>query len=163
MKILVLEPNQIITLNDYPLHSNEVLKQYYARSEAGDNLPLVPVLRKRDVKEGLDDKLLGVFRTFEREHPEAEYFMLDGSHRTTALTLSKRKIRVIVYENDGDILEAKSLVRTGQILNNDTLNHTLKENCSILYRHFEEKPYFMTVEQKTRKVKDDLSGNGLLK
>jgi hypothetical protein len=44
-------------------------------------------------------------------------------------------------------------VATGQIRQNDTLEHSLEENCEILNRHFREKPYFMTVEQKSEKMK----------
>jgi hypothetical protein len=79
--------------------------------------------------------------------------MLDGSHRTTALNLACCKINIILYEKDSDIEEAKKLVTTGQILQNSTLEHSLEENCEILNRRFKEKPYFMTVEQKTEKMK----------
>ena len=78
--------------------------------------------------------------------------MLDGSHRTTAVTLTGHKIRAIIYEKDEDIIEAKKLVATGQVREDDILDHTLEENCKILNRHFREKPYFMTVEQKTQKM-----------
>ncbi len=78
--------------------------------------------------------------------------MLDGSHRTTALTLNGCKIKVIIYRNGKDIREARKLVKTGQVLENDTLNRSLEENSKILNRHFTKKPYFMTVEQKTIKM-----------
>ena len=83
--------------------------------------------------------------------------MLDGSHRTTALTLAGRAIAVILYETNEDISEAKKLVVTGLILENGTLDHTLDENCEILHKYFNEKPYFMTVQQKTDKlIRDNL-------
>ncbi len=153
MKTLELNPNQIITLNDYPVHSNSVLSEYYKKCKLGEDVPFVPVIRKEIVRRYLDSRLLEEFERFEQQHPVAEYFMLDGSHRTTALTLAGCKISVIVYETDLDIEEAKKLVETGQILQNDTLAHTLEENCEILNKHFREKPYFMTVEQKTEKMK----------
>jgi hypothetical protein len=46
-------------------------------------------------------------------------------------------------------------VATGQILESGTLDHTLEENCKILNKHFNEKPYFMTVEQKTKKMVEE--------
>jgi hypothetical protein len=78
--------------------------------------------------------------------------MLDGSHRTTALSLAGRDIRAVIYETDEDIGEARKLVKTGQILFNATLDYTLEENCEILNKYFTEKPYFMTVQQKTDKL-----------
>ena len=78
--------------------------------------------------------------------------MLDGSHRTTALTLTGCTIPVIVYEKTKDIRGARKLVATRQVLKNGTLDHTLEENCKILNRYFKGKFYFMTVEQKTKSM-----------
>jgi ParB-like chromosome segregation protein Spo0J len=119
----------------------------------GEELPLVPVIRRDMVRKYLDDELLEEFERFERQNPVAEYFMLDGSHRTTTLNLAGCSITAIIYETDADIEEAKRLVATGQVLQNATLEHSLEENCGILNRHYKEKPYFMTVEQKTEKMK----------
>ena len=148
-----LDPNQIITLNDYPVHSDSVLGEYYKKCKLGEDVPFVPVIRKEIVRKYLDSRLLEEFERFEHQNSVAEYFMLDGSHRTTALTLAGCKISAIVYETDSDIEEAKKLVATGQILQNDTLEHSLQENCEILNKHFREKPYFMTVEQKSEKMR----------
>jgi len=153
MKTIELNPNQIITLNDYPVHSDSVLSEYYKKCKLGEDVPFVPVIRKEIVRKYLDSRLLEEFERFEHQNSVAEYFMLDGSHRTTALTLVGCKISAIIYETDLDIEEAKKLVATGQILQNDTLEHSLEENCKILNRHFREKPYFMTVEQKSEKMR----------
>ena len=153
MKIIDLAPKQIITLNDYPVHSGSVLSEYFSKCKLGGEVPFVPVIRKEIVRKYFDDKLLKEFERFERKNPIADYFMVDGSHRTTALSLAGCKITAIIYETDSDIKEAKKLVATGQILQNGTLEHSLKENCEILNMHFKEKPYFMTVEQKTEKMK----------
>ena len=126
---------------------------YYTKCKLGKNVPFVPVIRKEIVRKYLDSRLHKEFERFEHQNPVAEYFMLDGSHRTTALTLAGCKISAIVYETDSDIKEAKKLVATGQILQNDTLDHSLEENCKILNRHFREKPYFMTVKQKSEKMR----------
>jgi len=155
MKTIELNSDQIITLNDYPLYSDDVLIKYFDKCRQGQKLPFVPVIKKVIVKKYLNNKLLQELEKFEKENPTAEYFMLDGSHRTTALTLADRKIIAIVYEKDKDITEAKKLVATNQILENDMLNHNLIENCEILDRHFTEKPYFMTVKQKTDKMIED--------
>ena len=153
MNTLELNPNQIITLNDYPVHSDSVLSEYYKKCKLEENVPFVPVIRKDIVRKYLDSKLLEEFKRFERQNPVAEYFMLDGSHRTTALSFAGCNITAIIYKTDSDIEEAKKLVATGQILQNGTLEHSLKENCEILNKHFKEKPHFMTVEQKSEKMK----------
>jgi hypothetical protein len=155
MKYKKLNSEQIITLNDYPVYSNEVLSNYYAQCMLGEKLPFVPVIDKKIVKENLNKILLEKFKIFEEENPLAEYFMLDGSHRTTALTLAKSKIMGIVYEKDEDIIEAKKLIETGQMVRNGTLEKSLKENCEILNNHFLKKQYFMTVKQKTEKMIDE--------
>lgn len=152
MKTIELTSSQIITLNDYPVHSDSVLSEYFTKCKLGEKVPFVPVIRKDIVRKYFDDKLLKEFERFERQNQVAEYFMLDGSHRTTALTLAGCKIKAIIYETDSDIEEARKLVATGKILESRTLNHSLEENCEILNKHFKEKPYFMTVEQKTEKM-----------
>ena len=152
MKTTELAPNQIITLNDYPVHSDSVLSEYFTKCKMGKEVPFVPVIRKDIVLKYFDAKLLGEFERFEDQNPLAEYFMLDGSHRTTALMLAGCKIMVIIYQTDSDIIEAKKLLVTGQILKSGTLEDSLEENCQELYRQFKEKPYFMTVKQKAIKM-----------
>lgn len=155
MKTIKLSPNQIVTLNDYPVHSANVLNEYFSKCKLGKEVPFVPVIRKEIVLNYFDAKLRKRFEEFEDENPAAQYFMLDGSHRTTALTLAGCSIQVIIYEKTEDITEARKLVATGQILESGTLDHTLEENCKILNKHFNEKPYFMTVEQKTKKMVEE--------
>ena len=152
MKTITLTPQQIITLNDYPIYSVEVLRLYFSRCLSGQVLPLVPVIRKTIVRQYFTPELCGKLEAFERVSPLATYFMLDGSHRTTAITLTGCKINAIVYAADADIAEACGLVVTGQVLDNGTLLHSLAENCVILRQHFQERPYFMTVQQKTEKL-----------
>jgi len=152
MKIVELSPDQIITLNDYPVYSAGALRYYFERCNRGEELPLIPVIRKDIVKVHFDGELLGKFRDFERDNRAADFFMLDGTHRTTALTLTGHRIRAIIYEDDEDIVEARKHVATGEVLKSGTLNHSMEENCEILKIHFTKKPYFMTVRQKTRKM-----------
>ncbi len=135
------------------MHSDSVLSEYFSKCKLGEKLPFVPVIRKDIVRKYFDDRLLEEFERFEHQNPIAEYFMLDGSHRTTALTLAGCKITAIIYETDSDIDEARTLIATGQILESGTLHDSLEENCEVLSRHFKEKPYFMTVKQKTEKMK----------
>lgn len=153
MKTIELNPNQIITLNDYPVHSESVLNEYYKKCKRGEKLPYVPVIRKEIVRKYLANNLLEELKIFEQNNPTAEYFMLDGTHRTTALTLAGCKITAIIYETDSDIEEIKKLITAGIILQSGTLEHSIEAECEMLNKHFTEKPYFMTVEQKTEKMK----------
>ncbi len=152
MRTIKLSPNQIITLNDYPVYSDKDLRAYFKKCKLKKALPLVPVIRKSIVRKHLGAKLIKKFQKFEQKNPDAEYFMLDGTHRTTALTLACCKIAAIVYDKNKDIIEAKKLVSKGKILENATLRYTMVENCKILNKHFSTRPYFMTVEQKTEKM-----------
>jgi hypothetical protein len=155
MNKIVLEPNQIITLNDYPIHSNRVLKEYFNKCKTNEKLAFVPVMGKDIVKQHLSNELLKELESFEADNYSAVYFMLDGSHRTTALTLNHHKIEAVIYKTDEDIIGAKQLVGTGEILENGTLDHDIEGNCKILDKHFSEKPYFMTVKQKTDKMVEE--------
>ncbi len=155
MKTKEINSNQIITLNDYPVYSDIDLKKYFETCQSKKKLPLVPVIKKEIVKKHLDKELLEKFQKFEEENPEAEYFMLDGTHRTTAQTLSGCKITIIIYEKDEDIAEAKDMVDSGQICENATLYYSIIKNCEILNKHFSVRPYFMTVEQKTKKMVEE--------
>ncbi len=155
MELRQLEPNQIITLNDYPVHSNTILEKYFASATAGNQLPYVPIIATSIVREYLDDSLQKKLDQFENVNPEAQYIMLDGSHRTTALTLTKKSIKVIVYQTTKDIIEAKKLVASNKVCQNGTLDETIEENCKELNRHFRSKPYFMTVADKTQRMVDD--------
>jgi hypothetical protein len=152
MKKLNLKPDQIITLNDYPVHSPKVLTEYYSKCKLGESFPLVPVIRKTFVRKFLGEILVKELEKFEEDHEDAEYFMLDGSHRTTALNLGNCEIKATEYENDEDILDAKKLVKTGEVLQNGTLEKSFEENCEGLKDLFSAKPYFMTVEEKTQKM-----------
>lgn len=152
MPTLELNPNQIVTLNDYPLYSNDVLVDYFNKCQQREKLPLVPVIKKDIVVKYFDDKILELFKKFAENNPAAKYFMLDGSHRTTALTLAGRKIAVIIFQKDQDIIEANKMVEIGRTRPDDVFDHTLEENCKILNQYFNAKPYFMTVEQKAAKM-----------
>ena len=155
MKTKELLPNQIITLNDYPVYNDRVLRKYYKKVQLKKELPLVPVIKSDIVIKHFEITLKKEFKKFTKKNPAAEYFILDGNHRTTALTLTGSKIKTIIFSKDEDILEAKKLVSSGKILENAILNHNLVENCLILSKHFKIKPTLQTVLQKTEKMIKD--------
>lgn len=152
IKTKKVSADKIITLNDYPVHSQEVLEKYFRRCQAKEKMALVPVINKNIVKKYFEEIIIKKLEEFEKANPEIEYFMLDGSHRTTALTLAAQDIEIIIYDKDEDIKKARQLLISGRVLKNATLDYDLEENCKILNKHFIEKLYFMTVRQKTEKM-----------
>ena len=149
-----LSPNQIITLNDYPVHNERILELYFRiyQKDCSKIVPFCPVIHKSIVISFLNPELLTKFKEFEKNHQQAEYFMLDGSHRTTAATLTKSPIKSIIIENDQDLVKAKSMIDKGDILSNEIMNQNIKENCLILNEHFLEKTSFQTVKEKTERM-----------
>jgi hypothetical protein len=57
MKTIELNSDQIITLNDYPVYSDDVLREYCRKCKLGEEMPLVPVMRKDIARQYLDDEL----------------------------------------------------------------------------------------------------------
>ncbi len=153
MRSIRLLPNQIVTLNDFPLHNEHVLKIFFRiyQKKCGKIIPPVPVLHKDSVAPYLNGKLRRTFIDFHRRNPNANYFMLDGSHRTTAATLTKFRIKVLILKNEQDIKKAKKLAETGDLFH-FYLKNTIKNITEELINHFRKKPYFQTVEQKTKKI-----------
>ncbi|MFH0836908.1 MAG: hypothetical protein V1870_02150 [Candidatus Aenigmatarchaeota archaeon] len=72
-------------------------------------------------------------------------------YRTTAATLTKNKIRTMVLENYNDVKKAKKLAAKGELIQ-FYVKHTIKEEIKDLINHFRKKPYFQTVEQKTKQM-----------
>ena len=153
MEELNLKPNQIITSNHFPLHSLDALKKYLGKCKLGETIFYTPVIKKDIVLKYFNDETLKKFKKFEIDNPSVEYFLLDGSHRTTALDLSKKDINAVSYETNKDIQTAKTSLKNHNP-NSNILEHTLEENCEILTSHFTKTSGFMTVEQKTEKLVD---------
>ncbi|MFT4308836.1 MAG: hypothetical protein ACMXYM_05735 [Candidatus Woesearchaeota archaeon] len=98
MDIRSLDPDEIITLNDYPLYDTDAFESYVRMIRSEEAVPYVPLIPASCVPfEGL---LADRFDAFARKHPRAQYVMLDGSHRTTAFTLADRPIPSVVYHAD---------------------------------------------------------------
>ena len=150
MKRMNLSPSQIITLNDYPIRDEQILRLYYQMfQKARKIVPPSPVMHKELVVYSFEDKLARLYEEFEKNHPGADYFLLDGSHKTTAGTLANKKIPVMMFESNRDIKEAKGLLTRGELMGL-TAGSTIKENVSILNKHFIKTRKFQTVEEKTR-------------
>src|SRR3989338_5334284 len=153
MKIKILNPNQIITLNDYPIHNEQILKLYFRMFHKGKRsiVPPCPVISKDLLSHNFNNKLKNLFMIFEIKNPQAKYFLLDGSHKTTAATLSNKKIPVMIFKSDKDVQSAKRLVDEGEIISLTT-GATMRQAINILKRHFNKTKSFQTVEEKTNKM-----------
>ena len=154
MEIKNLNSNQIITLNDFPVYSEQNLKRYLETYKKGswETVALCPVIPRDIVIPYLDRNLTRKYKEFKKQHPESEYFLLDGTHRTTAATLTNSLIRAIIFRKDSDIIKARKLTKTGKILYNPIMDKNIEENCEILNKHFTKKSYFQTVKEKTERM-----------
>ena len=161
-----LSPNQIITLNDFPPHSTKELERYFEIYQNGnrETIALCPLMPIEIVIPHFNEDLIKRCREFAETHPKSEYFLLDGTHRTTTATLTNSPIRTIIFRKNSDITKARKLLPTGDLLKNDILNQNIEENCKTLNTLFTEKPYFQTVKEKTeRMVRERVIPNYMIK
>lgn len=82
---------------------------------------------------------------------DAQYFLLDGSHKTTAACLTGNSLKVIIVENADDIEYIHSLLATGDMFNTH-LPKTIQGNIDDLIEHFKDNTRLETVEEKTNRM-----------
>lgn len=158
MKYKLLRPDQIITLRDYPLYSDHILRIYYRifSKNQGKILPPCPVIHKSTgipIVHGKDEKSKKyntLLRNFLEKHPKAEYFLLDGSHKTTAATLSHKLIPVVIIENGNDLKECKKLAKKGEFFGWYSIEKSIKQSLNTLAKHHLDTKKFLTVEDKAK-------------
>src|SRR3989344_4939437 len=157
MKFLLVKPNQIISMNDYPpLHSPKALIDYYEKLKKEVYSTPIPVIPKSIV--------ISYFKKFEERYitykkqlqkflvgnPKADFFMLDGKHRSTASMLAGKDILCVVLKSDIDVKELLKLIKTREISKLTGIKNTLDETLQILEKHFFEHKRFWTVDIKTQ-------------
>lgn len=158
MRYKLLRPDQIITLRDYPLYNQHILRIYFRifSKNQGKILPPCPVIHKslgiplvkgKDIKSKKYNALLNDFLD---KNPNAEYFLLDGSHKTTAATLSKKMILVVIIEQDRDFKEAKKLIKSGEFFGWYSVETSIKCAIGGLAKHHLGSEKFLTVEDKSK-------------
>ena len=159
MELKKLHPDQIVTLNSYPVHNEQILKIYFRIFQKGQSkiIPPCPVVHKSIGTpwiKGTENKVKkynGLLTKFLKQHPKAEYFLLDGTHKTTAAALTRNRMPVMIFQSDKDIKEAKMLVEKGELFSLTTGN-TIKESVEELKEHFFKTMIFQTVAEKTEKM-----------
>ena len=85
------------------------------------------------------------------KHPEVEYIMLDGSHKTTALALTNNPIHALVIETNDDIRKMFELVENGKLFgfNNPA---TFPETLLDIAKHLSQSTDFQTIASKTNRM-----------
>lgn len=151
MKVILVNPNEVITSNWNFLHSKSAFNKYLNlhKSKKSQIITPVPLTPINLIENHFNDKQKKSFNNFKQTHKEAKYFLLDGSHRTTAADITNNKIRAILIEKDKDIEEALKMKKEGKI-KTWRLGHNINKIIKELLSHFNSKPGFQTVSEKTK-------------
>lgn len=153
MKQINLNSNEIISSSHETLHDINALKLYYRIYSKGCEkiAPPSPIIHKDFVVKYFSDKTKAVFQEYQKFNPDAKYFLLDGSHRTTAAVLAGKKINCFTIENNNDITKALSLEKVGELIKFD-VGKNITDVIRILAEHFNKNNNFQTVKEKTVKL-----------
>lgn len=157
MEFKELKPVQVITTRDFPVHSAAVLAKYFEmyQNAEGNDLPPVPLMRKDLIIPRFDTPEQSLLQEYLRQNPQAEYFLLNGSHRTTAANLTRRMIGAMILETREDIDNARQLKFKGKPYQHGLLD-TIEGNIDDLVAHFRGTSMFWSVEQKTNRMIDEM-------
>jgi len=165
MKLLEITDNEIVTMDDYPIHDLQtgvsdgvILKLYFRifQKHCANIVARTIVLPKELVASAFDKKIKKKFDEFEKNHPQVKYFALDGNHRTTAASLTKSKIPVMLFENDQDCKDVQKMNDSAEVFRPYT-NNSIDECVLELKDHFLKVEQFYTVAEKTKRMVEDMS------
>jgi len=160
LKSKLLKPSQIITLKDYPVHNEQILKIYFRvfQRNQGMILPPCSVIHKSSGipfalgKDSKSKRYNNLLKKFLQRNPSAEYFLMDGGHKTAAATLAGKQIPAMVIERDSDFTKAKKLIETGEFFGWYSVEKSIKAALAALAKHHFDTKQFLTVEDKVRKM-----------
>jgi hypothetical protein len=137
MQILQIKPDHILTTHDFPVHNEHILKMYFKMARHSAQLiPPTPLIRVSLQTLLLPENFPNAIRhnqaikVYLEKHPEIGFVMLDGSHKTTALTLTHNLIHALVAENDDDLQAIFKMVDDGELFgfcNPKTITETILE------------------------------------
>lgn len=156
MEFKELDPTQVITTRDFPVHSAEVLKKYFEifRSGGGRNLPPVPLMHRDLFIPHFEEPESAVLQEYLRQNQQAEYFLLNGSHRTTSANLTRHTIKGILLRTEEGIRKASQIKFNGETYQHGLLD-TIVGNIKDLVEHFRGTEMFQSVQQKTDRMTDE--------
>jgi len=152
MERKLLQPEQLIVPGEYKLGNELVLKIYFRlfNSGHGEDLPPVIVVHNETVSDFYakdsselrkkDPNYLYFKRCYEAFNQAlankigagAEYFLLDGNHKSVAATLSHSPIFSLELESDVDFHQGKRLVESGDLFNWTIPGDSLEEAVNRL-------------------------------
>ena len=151
----VLQPEQIIVPGEYKLGNESILQIYFRvfdRGHGGDLPPVIVAHRDsadmfHDVTE-LDsgDVNYRNHKTFYENYNRilhnafnsgAEYFLLDGNHKSVAATLTHEPLSALELQVDEDIQRGKQMIESGELFNWTIPGETLDESMAKLRNHLE--------------------------
>ena len=159
MKIKNLNPNEIITTKDFPVHNEHILKIYFKICKHGNTeilppTPVVPLsvgLPLLVEKTKSDKEYNKRMKEYVKKNKNVKYIMCDGSHKTTALTLTHNKIHAVLLKNDLDMKEVRELVKLGYVFSMNT-GKTIKAELKEKAEHLKDAKFFETVLDKTKRM-----------
>lgn len=159
MKIKRILPDEIITTTDFPVHNLHILKIYFkiCKNKSQDILPPTPIIPlKTGVpllkgKNKREKEYNSKIESYLKQNKKIKYLMCDGSHKTTALTLTHKKIKVVLLETNEDIEEIKDLIKTGEFFSVSTKD-TIKETLDAMAKHLSKAKFFETIKDKTERM-----------
>ena len=161
MKLLEIKDDEVVAMDDYPIHDlldgdSVIIKLYFRifQKKCESIIARTVVLPKDLIASAFDKTIQKKFFDFEKSHPEVTYFALDGNHRTTAASLTRSTIPVMLFENDQDCTDVQKMNDTAGIFRPYT-NNTIHECVLELKDHFLNVKQFYTVKEKTKKMVDD--------
>ena len=159
MKLKNLKPNEIITTKDFPVHNPHILKIYFKICKHGNTeiLPPTPViplsvglpLLKNNTKKNKEyNKKM---KDYVKKNKKVKYIMCDGSHKTTALALTRNKIHAVIIKTDKDLKEVHELVETGDVFSM-AVDDTIKKELLGKAKHLKNAKFFESVKDKTERM-----------
>lgn len=156
MEFVDLKPAEVITTRDFPVHSGEVLEGYFEmyKNGHGNDLPPVPLIHVERFFPHFDRQERGLLEEYLRQNPEVRYFLLNGSHRTTAATLTRNLIKGMVLETLEDIQEARRITFKGEPYEHRLLG-TIEANIDDMVAHFRGTGRFESIQQKTDRMVEE--------
>jgi hypothetical protein len=159
MEIKNLKPDEILTTKDFPVYSLHILKIYFRICESGNELilpptPVIPLSVGLPLLSGESKKIEDYnlrIKKYLKENEKIKYILIDGTHKTTALTLTHKPIHAMVLETDDDIKEVKYKIETGEIFGIYEIEN-IKKELKKMAEHFKDAGFFESVEDKTRRM-----------
>ena len=159
MKIRNLKPSEIITTRDFPVHNEHILKIYFKICKTGsrDILPPTPVvplsvglplLKNKDKKAKDYNQRM---KNWLKENKKVKYIMCDGSHKTTALTLTHYPIHAAILKTDKDMNDFHALIEIGEVFSMHTAD-SVKKELEEKADHLKNAEFFETIEDKTKRM-----------